>query len=458
MAIVKILPIKSRVDNALNYITNEDKTLKDEYEYMKNDIYYALNYIEKDYKTNDKQYVTGINCEPEKAFEQMQDVKQKYNKTDKILAYHVIHSYKPGELTPEKAHRVGVEFATEMFGDRFQVVVSTHLDKDHLHNHIILNSVSFKDGKKYYNNHESVALMRHTSNKICEFHDLSFFEEKRGRKINYENYYQKYINRELTDLEKTVKNDIDSIIDKSYTFDDFKKKIKNYNYDVYSKNGRITVRDNYTNKEYKITRLFGEDYNCRRINERIYESYGLQNRSIKKQKITSYRHDFNKHYTKVPETALELLIVIIKMIVLGREVQTGRENPKYMSPELRNEISKLQDYSSQITLLDRYKIKSMDDLYKVKGDKELEIYHTFRSREKVYKKKKEMDPEEYQKEIEAYNKAIAEAREQVRLLNGFVERFIEDKKLLAEYERTKKQRQLEELEKNKLKQRKTLNR
>lgn len=147
MAIVKILPIKSRVDNALNYITNEDKTLKDEYEYMKNDIYYALNYIEKDYKTNDKQYVTGINCEPEKAFEQMQDVKQKYNKTDKILAYHVIHSYKPGELTPEKAHRVGVEFATEMFGDRFQVVVSTHLDKDHLHNHIILNSVSFKDGK-----------------------------------------------------------------------------------------------------------------------------------------------------------------------------------------------------------------------------------------------------------------------------------------------------------------------
>lgn len=69
-----------------------------------------------------------------------------------------------------------------------------------------------------------------------------------------------------------------------------------------------------------------------------------------------------------------------------------------------------------------------------------------------------MDPEEYQKEIEKYNKAIAEAREQVRLLNGFAERFIEDKKLLAEYERTKKQRQLEELEKNKLKQRKTLNR
>lgn len=150
--------------------------------------------------------------------------------------------------------------------------------------------------------------------------------------------------------------------------------------------------------------------------------------------------------------------MIIKMIVLGRQVETGRTNPKYMSPELRNEISKLQDYSSQITLLDRYKIKSMDDLYKVKGDKELEIYHTFRNREKVYKKKKEMDPEEYQKEIEAYNKAIAEAREQVRLLNGFAERFIEDKKLLAEYERTKKQRQLEELEKNRLKQRRSLNR
>ena len=94
--------------------------------------------------------------------------KKKYSKEGKVLAYHYIESFKPGEVTPELAHKIGVEFAQECFGDRFEVVIGTHLDRHHLHNHIVVNSVSFVDGgklrstpKSYYNE------IRKVSERLC---------------------------------------------------------------------------------------------------------------------------------------------------------------------------------------------------------------------------------------------------------------------------------------------------
>lgn len=141
MAITKVIAIRSRLDSRVNYVTNSKKTT----------LAAGLTYITNPEKTEQSFFVTTINCgSPETAYREMQQVKQRFHNTGGVLGYHFIQSFAPGEVTPEQAHKIGVAFAREVFGDAYQVVIGTHLDRAHLHSHIIINSVSFLDGKKYH--------------------------------------------------------------------------------------------------------------------------------------------------------------------------------------------------------------------------------------------------------------------------------------------------------------------
>lgn len=143
-------------------------------------------------KTEKQFYTTGINGEVKDSVKQMQLVKMIYGKENDILAFHAYQSFYEGEVTPEIAHEIGLKLANEMRGDRFQVVVSTHLNTRHLHNHFVINSASFKDGKKYYSNLTNTALLRKTSDEICEEYGLSVLKEKTCKSgINFENDYIK---------------------------------------------------------------------------------------------------------------------------------------------------------------------------------------------------------------------------------------------------------------------------
>ena len=113
------------------------------------DLWDASRYVQRPAATADGHYVTAINCLKETALEQMILTKRQYGKTDGYIAFHGYQSFKPGEVTAQECHDIGVALAKEMWGDRFQILVTTHLDKDHLHNHYLFNSVSFRDGRKY---------------------------------------------------------------------------------------------------------------------------------------------------------------------------------------------------------------------------------------------------------------------------------------------------------------------
>ena len=129
-------------------------------------------------KTEEFFYVSGINCEIDTALQQMNQTKRLFNKTKGILGFHGYQSFKEGEITPELAHEIGVKLANEMWGDRFEVVVSTHLNTKHLHNHFIVNSVSFVDGMKFYSNRSSTARLREISDDLCKEYGLSVLDEK----------------------------------------------------------------------------------------------------------------------------------------------------------------------------------------------------------------------------------------------------------------------------------------
>lgn len=134
MATTKIWPIKDSLKRVVDYASNPEKTSKDDLEAV---IKYAMN----GEKTgdNDEQacYVTGINCFAETAFDEMSNTQKHYGKCGGNVAYHCYQSFKPGEVTPELCHQLGVELARRMWGDRYQVLVATHLDRDHLHNHLV---------------------------------------------------------------------------------------------------------------------------------------------------------------------------------------------------------------------------------------------------------------------------------------------------------------------------------
>ena len=165
-----------------NYAEEKSKTknieLKSNYEIIVDDLRDVINYAKNSNKTEKEYFVTGINCEPDSAYEEMQDTKKYYNKEDKILAYHAYQSFKAGEVTPELAHKIGVQLANEMWGDRFQVIVTTHLNTNHIHNHLVLNSVSYTDGKKYYSNRANTGRLRHTSDEICREYGFKCFRRK----------------------------------------------------------------------------------------------------------------------------------------------------------------------------------------------------------------------------------------------------------------------------------------
>ena len=151
MAVTKIWKIKSNLKKVINYISDSEKTVNEDYDKdVFKDLHNLIDYTTNDIKTEKKCYVSTINCDEDNPLEDMINTKKRFNKNDGILAYHAYQSFKENEVSPELAHKIGVRLATEMWGDRFEAVISTHLNTNHIHNHFVINSVSFIDGKKYY--------------------------------------------------------------------------------------------------------------------------------------------------------------------------------------------------------------------------------------------------------------------------------------------------------------------
>ena len=166
MAVTSIWRVNGRLGKVVVYAENPDKTTNPKCyengamtEWDCQDLDEVISYAVSSHKTqqvneelgNLERFVSGINCNPSTAREEMMAVKKRFGKEDGTIAYHGYQSFAPGEATPEIAHQIGVALARRLWGEKYQVVVATHLDKaNHLHNHFVLNTVSFVDGKKYF--------------------------------------------------------------------------------------------------------------------------------------------------------------------------------------------------------------------------------------------------------------------------------------------------------------------
>ena len=168
MATTSLWHIQGHLRDLVDYVENPEKTYPE-----LQDLWDASRYVQRPAATADGHYVTAINCLKETALEQMILTKRQYGKTDGYIAFHGYQSFKPGEVSAQECHDIGVALAKEMWGDRFQILVTTHLDKDHLHNHYLFNSVSFRDGKKYNYSKAEMQRLRDVSDRLCIEHGLS---------------------------------------------------------------------------------------------------------------------------------------------------------------------------------------------------------------------------------------------------------------------------------------------
>lgn len=163
----------------IHFINNKTQTAGG----MKN----VLSYVSRKEKTvsEDKRFVTGVNCSPETALDEMTATKNLYHKPDGRLYYHLVQSFPSGyEIDPELAHKIAVELAEKAFG-KYECVVATHIDREHIHSHLVMNSVSFEDGKKYHSNKESIEQLMKLSDEICQRYGVHVLDAPK-KKINRE--------------------------------------------------------------------------------------------------------------------------------------------------------------------------------------------------------------------------------------------------------------------------------
>lgn len=224
MAVTSIWRVKGRLDKVVRYVENPEKTDNPDCsttpaiqnQGLEDVIGYAVNAAKTVHVDDEKapvlrSFVTGVNCSPSTAREEMIAVKRRFGKEDGTIAYHGYQSFAPGEATPEIAHEIGVKLAERLWGDRYQVLVATHLDKEnHLHSHFVVNTVSFVDGIKYHRTEQDYREMQRASDELCREYGLSVIARTRDKTKSYAEWKAEQEDRPT--VRGTIRADIDAAI------------------------------------------------------------------------------------------------------------------------------------------------------------------------------------------------------------------------------------------------------
>lgn len=224
----------------------------------------ALNYIQNPKKTDGTLLVDGYGCVPETAYQQFMWTKEKVDKKDGYLAFHLIQSFSPGEVDYETAHKIGIELADKVFKGRFQYVIATHIDRGNVHNHIIANSVSFKDFGKYNSSPNSYYFIRRTSDMLCKEYGLSVVAEPKDKG---KSHYEHSLDKKGQSWKSLLRQNIDRCIIKARDWDEFLLLMQREKYEI--KSGKYISFRAEGQERFTRSKALGADYTEEQIRNRI---------------------------------------------------------------------------------------------------------------------------------------------------------------------------------------------
>ena len=243
MAVTKIKAIRGTLSKALAYISNPDKT-------------------------EDKLLISTYGCASETAAQEFEWTRriaeQKGMKPVRIIARHVIQSFDVGEVTPELAHEIGKQFADEILGGKYEYVLTTHIDKDHVHNHLIFNAVDFVDYHAYKSYKRIYYDMREVSDRLCKENGLSVIPPSQNKGMSYKEYTEA---KRGTSWKQKLKQTIDRLVITAKDYDDFLRLMQEAGYEI--KPGKYISFRAEGQERFTRSKTIGENYTEERIKERI---------------------------------------------------------------------------------------------------------------------------------------------------------------------------------------------
>ncbi len=392
MAITKIHPIKSTLTLAISYIINGEKT-------------------------DEQILVSTHKCHQETAHTQFLRTRNEAGTKGTVLARHLIQSFLPGETTPETAHQIGLELCKEILKDEHEFVIATHIDKGHIHNHIIFNNVNMVTGKCYQSNKRSYHKIRYHSDKLCEKNKLSVIDEfyesyKKKYKTKGKSWYEYEKAKQGKSWKSRLEFDIDRTVKQAKHWDDFLNKMRNLGYEIkQGKHIAFRHKDKLNgDKKPRFTRskTLGDDYTKDRLKERITENIKAKatTNGIKKRigKVINMEENQKVKDSKGYEiwATKHNLSTISESIILMRE--KGFKSTAELDKFIKTSADKRQDLQDKIKVID----KEMDELSAT-----MENIHTINKYREHYKHYKNKPDDthfnyEYSAELTLYKTAANE--------------------------------------------------
>lgn len=358
----RILAHQKSLKEIIDYAENPDKTT--DKRFLDEDLWAALRYVENDRKTDQTMYVSGINCPKQRAYQCMMATKRRYGKPGGNVAYHGYQSFQTGEVTPEEAHKIGLETARRMWGEDYEIIVTTHLNTDNIHNHIVINSVSFRTGRKFENHIRDHIELRQISDAVCLEYGKSvipfthFYSNKKA-------YWVQKSGR-LTHRDM-LRRDIDEALSKctNYRAVEYYLKTLGYRMERDFRYDHPSVIAEGWQRAVRIDRL-GEEYSKERIRERLLENqrkpelYGIVYPERKRKPLLVLEYEMRKYRRMDTVTLLFEIFIELLKICTGNSIEQRNNRP--LSPLMRAEVRKLDSYMEEYRLLCDHHIESPKEL------------------------------------------------------------------------------------------------
>ena len=361
MAVTKIWNIRGRAESPLEYITNPEKTLSEFTESEKQALADVIAYAADEDKTEQFFYTTGINCSVEFARDQFNATKIRFGKTGGNVAYHAYQSFREGQVTPDEAHAIGVQLARELWGDRFQIVVATHVNTKCTHNHIVINSVSFKDGLKFHDCKDTYRQLKEASDRICLERGLSIVENPKGKGVNQ--YVYKMEKAGMPTRYNIARQAIDEAVSLSLNIEEFKYELRKrgYSYRFDPQRKYWTITPPVGRKPIRIHKL-GDDYSRESIERRIYDNDpSVRTERLRQQYRQPNNYNLRRRIDRIMgRSGLEKLYLRY-CYELGY-LPKYQQNPTKLHILLKEDLLKCDQYSEQAKLLSRYHVDTEKDL------------------------------------------------------------------------------------------------
>ncbi len=443
MATTKIWPVHDSLKRLVGYASNPEKT-----EFS--DLRQALHYAADPEKVSGEErmfFVTGINCDAGRAYEQMTAVKKRFGKEDGNVAYHAYQSFKPGEVTPEECHAIGLELARELWGSDYQVLVATHLDRNHLHNHFLLNSVSFRTGKKFNCKKSVYDQMRKTSDRLCQEHDLSVIKNPKGHTPRSLYFAEK--NNEPTRY-NLMREAIDFALESCIDYDQLKRALADQGYvlEANPKRKYATIRSIHGRKATRLYRL-GEDYDIPAIVDRIENNryrYAHDLRFRDYEPLQLDRRPRQRYYcignVKTAKKVGGLRGLYFHYCYRLGILPKGRGQPP-LSPEMREACRQLDSITKQAQLLVEQKFETTEDVERFISHTNDSMAALTDKRQKCYNRLRRCtDTDEIntiKEERDRLTKALALFRQDAKTAQGILDRTAKMKSDLAAEEHLRRE-------------------